>query len=271
MTVPIPSIAVFSPRSDVVYAMTGMTLLWLLVSAMLQSSAQRRAVAGVLAGIWLSVCFLVSLAHLPVLAAAGAFGMLALPDRSDPSAIRRVGLAAGWVAGTAVVCVACWSFATNCNLPVVWLLNLRNHAAFYDSSPRTWWQWMLVNPCELSLAAGLPATLLATSGVWLALCRLRRPSASNVSRLTIALFATWLALWLSGKNTGEAARLWCFLTPWVAIVAATALNRDWWNAPGEPVSASRASTGRSDWLWLLATQLVVCALTAGRVSGYLQL
>jgi hypothetical protein len=248
-----------------------MTLLWLLLSAMLQSSARRRAVAGVLAGIWLTACLLVSLAHLPVLAAAGVFGMLNLLDHSDPSAIRRVGLAAGWVAGTAVVCVACWSIATDCNLPVVWLLNLRNHAAFYDSSPRTWWQWMAVNPCELSLAAGMPATLLATSGVWLAFSRSRRPSASNVSRLTIALFATWLALWLSGKNMGEAARLWCFLTPWVSIVAATGLSRDWWNAPGEPVSASTASTGRRDWLWLLAAQLFVCALTAGRVSGYLQL
>ncbi|MGV2336878.1 MAG UNVERIFIED_CONTAM: hypothetical protein LVR18_23230 [Planctomycetaceae bacterium] len=42
--------------------------------------------------------------------------------------------------------------------------------------------------------------------------------------LAVALFSVWLLLLLSGKNQGEAARLWTFITPWVAIAAAPLLG-----------------------------------------------
>ncbi|MEJ7593632.1 MAG: hypothetical protein WKF77_19000 [Planctomycetaceae bacterium] len=56
---------------------------------------------------------------------------------------------------------------------------------------------------------------------------------------------------------GEAARLWCFLTPWYAVIAAQAVDAD------------SINTGKT-WLLLLTAQLVTATITVGRVSGFLE-
>ena len=55
------------------------------------------------------------------------------------------------------------------------------------------------------------------------------------------LTATWLVLWLSGKNMGEAARLWLLFMPWpvwlaAGYFAARSLTRP---ATSRPVRAGR--------------------------------
>jgi len=155
---------------------------------------------------------------------------------------------------------------TDCRPWVVWRQNLINHEAFYSQYPRTWWKWLLVNPFELAFAAGPPLALAGLAGVCSALRQLfSRVSLEPQKSLAAALFLVWLLLLLSGKNQGEAARLWTFITPWAAVGAASLLT------PGSLSAGVGRGTDRGVWLWLVVAQLVCCAFTVGRVSGYLQL
>jgi hypothetical protein len=92
-------------------------------------------------------------------------------------------------------------------------------------------------------------------------------------RLALSLFATWAALWLSGKNMGEAARLWCFLTPWFVIGAAICLGPEFSAKRIEQNHLHRnpGTVYHSYWLILLIAQMIVCTVTVGGVSGYQEL
>jgi len=74
------------------------------------------------------------------------------------------------------------------------------------------------------------------------------------------LVGTVAALWLSGRNSGEAARLWCFLTPWLLVLAAHIFR-------SEKRSDGLVNSAKI-WKTLLFMQIIVCALTAARVSGF---
>src|SRR5262249_50371344 len=140
-------------------------------------------------------------------------------------------------AGFALPTLAAW-IAFGLNLPAVWWLNLQNHAGFYSHFSRTWWKWLLVNPIEFAFAAGGP----------------RGGSAARVAVLQVPVhgraapqhvwagLATLGLLWLSGKNMGEAARLWIFLMPGLAWFSAplfeTALAR---GVPGPDIAGRGTS------------------------------
>ena len=218
-------------------------------------------IAAVCAGLvfWLGLC--ISLAMLPVGFAAA---LLAGGDvwTAGPGSRRarlvHIGSKAAVTFGVMCVAVASVWLATGMNLLEVWAWNYRNHAAFYAQFPRTWWKWLLVNPAELAVAAGLPLAALVVIG-WFSRTRAEadsaRPSAS--SGLPIGLVVTWLALWLSGKNSGEAARLWIFLMPWLCVLAARAL--------GQAVSRG----DRALPVAALVCQLACSAILTLHVSGFL--
>ena len=110
------------------------------------------------------------------------------------------------------------------------------------------------------MAVGLPMAVMA---IVMLVQTMRNIQSSNSKILTngrlfaIACGLTWTLLWLSGKNMGEAARLWCFLTPWCAIIAAQAVDSD-------------AVNSQKTWLVLLIAQLIIATITVGRVSGFLE-
>jgi hypothetical protein len=278
----VPSIAVFAPRSDIVYAFTGMWILWLIVSAMLSTSRWTGSLLAALAAVVTFVSLTISLAHLPVVIAAILFTSIMLFGQHKLS-WSHVLFRSGMMTGTFLLVVLGWTAVTDCNLFQVWRLNLSNHAGFYDQSTRTWWKWLLVNPIELGFSVGLPLSSVCLMSVFSEL-RAHRSESQAVSpvrwafrRLGFALLMTWIALWLSGKNMGEAARLWCFLTPWFVIVASASLQAAGSRAD-EPsqllqgkTAAAYHSSGLDLWGILLIAQLVVSTLTTGRVSGYLEL
>ena len=157
------------------------------------------------------------------------------------------------------------SLVCRLNLPLVWLGNLRNHAGFYDQYPRTWLAWLAVNPVELAFALGLP--MVVVLGWSLFAWFVARGSAETVSTIDaaeaatrsnrravlVATVVTFGVLWLSGKNSGEAARLWQFMLPWWLVLSA-----GMW----------RAETQRGLWLGVWIAQLVACTVTAWRVAGF---
>ena len=100
--------------------------------------------------------------------------------------------------------------STGANPFSIWWTNQQNHARFYQEFPRSYLAWVAVNPVELAVGLGLPAsTLLAAA--FLIRAPGRRPS-------LIALLVL-LALTLSGRSLSEVARLWLPLMPPLLVAA----------------------------------------------------
>lgn len=260
----VPTIGVFVPRSDVLYACSGMMLAWVVVAAMLAERRSVRWPLAMLSGIVVFGCLLLSLAHLPVLVMlalfVSGFSLVDLKNRIGQTLETTV------VAGASffIVC-GFWKHATQCDLLNVWRMNLTNHASFYATSPRSWWAWFAVNSLELAMAVGLPMAAMAVVMVLQAVRSIRHSPKAGLTNgriLAIACTLTWAMLWLSGKNSGEAARLWCFVTPWVAMIAAQVGDAN--SGHADPTAKNRS------WLPLLIAQLIVATITVGRVSGFLE-
>ncbi len=294
----IPAVAVFMPKSDVVYAFIGMMFVWTWLLSLRRRSVLLALIAGGIA--WCSL--MCSLAFLPVFLfaalaswrfvpiATSRFGGFPLPVNlkdnepalgngrcpQESSPLHRDGWR-NWIrvespARMCLIAVAVGFLlpllltATfgKVNLPVVWWLNYQNHAGFYAQYTRTYWKWLLVNPVELSFAAGLPLAVVAVRSVvtttkrhWSSLPQLC--DVVSFGWMTFAMLFVWGTLWLTGKNSGEAARLWIVFLPWLV-----------WQAG--PLLAEAEAESRHRWLrpvWvMLAIQLAVCLLTVAHVSRF---
>ena len=259
LMITVPTIGIFVPRSDVLYACSGMFLAWATVAAILTERRIMRWSLAVFSGFILFGCLLLSLAHMPVLVMLAVFaaGFVWLDWQHRVGQTLETTLAA--VASFLIAC-GIWELGTHCNLLNVWRMNLTNHAGFYSHSVRTWYAWFAVNPIEFAMAVGLPMAAMAIVMLLQTMkgIRFSNPKSVTNGRLfAIACALTWTLLWLSGKNMGEAARLWCFLTPWCAMIAAQAVDSD-------------AINSQKTWLALLIAQLTTATITVGRVSGFLE-
>lgn len=270
----LPAVAVFLPKSDALYPFIGLLLLWLWMTAVDRNSRSRAFLAGVVcwAGMFLTLAFL------PIAAVAAIATLLQMrwthSRNADKPAVATQSISIGQLClliaigfvGFAIPVVWLWQFY-DLNLPAVWLQNYHNHAEFYAHFPRTWWRWLPVNLGEAFVAVGGPLAILTLCGT-IRLTARRETSSENSaeelrstrqSALGIACVFVWGLLWLSGKNQGEAARLWLIVFPWTIVLAAG----PWRNEM--PVS-QRLSTRA--W-WLLSTlQLLACVSTVLRVSGF---
>lgn len=242
----VPAVAIFLPKSDAVFPVMACAALVALGWSYRQRSFWRGAIAG---GV-LFVGLFCSLAFLPIML-FGALGVLTL-------SLRRTGWKAGllelWptIIGVAVgliVPVILLRITCGINMLTVWGWNYHNHAGFYGQFTRTYWKWLLINPVELGVAVGIP---VAVAAVWGLPRHARLRERTTADWLTVVATLVWGLLWLSGKNAGEAARLWILLMPgvvWIAAQHLQSLPRYW------------------RWIWL-AVQLAVSILTVHRVAGF---
>lgn len=274
LTIVIPALHIFFPKSDVVFATTATVTLALGTAGFVCRRLWLRMLTSTAGGAVLFLGMLLSLAHLPVVMVYGLTA--ALIAATGRGGLARALTGAASLTAAFVFCTSAFSLRTDCDLLRVWLLNLDNHAAFYDAYPRTAWKWLLINPVELAVAAGLPVFLAAViSGVQVVrslprALRAEPPHGVAATSLLAAMAITVVALWLSARNSGEAARLWCFLMPWLALLAAQT------GRPQRPdpasLSEARFETPFADsWRWLLTCQALSAILVVGRVSGFLQL
>ena len=250
----LPCLAVFLPKSDVLFPFTCTTSLALTVIAM---NGGWRIFWAIAAGIVLWLGLMLSLAHLPVIAVLVAFAVLRAWS-SKLATLRRDAIVGSVVLFSIIVCCLIWNQQTNCNIFNVWKSNLTNHEGFYEQFPRTWWKWLLVNPLELTLSVAAPIMLLACMGAFRSFRTLRSlntEARSNAQQpnFAIATVLVIAALWLSGKNQGEAARLWCFLTPWLILMTGSVLQQRHWQKRWKPI---------------FITQLVIAIVTVSSVSGF---
>ena len=155
--------------------------------------------------------------------------------------------------------VTIFAWMTDANLLRIWEWNYHNHAAFYDQYERTYWKWLLVNPLEFGIGIGLPVVVLVVATSWK---RFQDRTNARDERLgpLMACSLVWLLLWVSGKNMGEAARLWIVLTPGLI----------WLLGSMDAGSSTDQPTDRAikKWVFILALQAVVCAATVARVDGF---
>jgi len=282
----VPALAIFLPKSDALYPFIGLMFLYCWLEGCHRRSLLRCALAGLI--FWLGM--LLSLAILPVgllalllsvwetrAAAAtnedglGATGVSPVPsvlhwrDASGTRVwIQYFILAAIGAVVFLVATFALWA-AYDVNLFNVWRWNVVNHSAFYDQFDRSYWKWVLVNPLELSLAVGLPVILLAFAGCRRAIGQSGNWRASLLGPCTCCMTTIGL-LWLSGKNSGEAARLWLFLMPWLIWLAADMFARPAEVADGK--QAAPVSVVSMGALAVIALQAIVCVATVTRVTGF---
>jgi hypothetical protein len=259
-------LAIFLPKSDALYPLIGLAFLYCWLEGCRRRSFVLCAGAGLL--FWLGM--FLSLALLPV----GLLGLLlcvwevrfADGVEAAPNRWKSLGAATAWAAVPFLAATAILWAVYNVNLPNVWRWNVINHAAFYDSFPRTYWKWLLVNPLELSLAAGLPIIFLAVVGARRSIqSAVHSPGGQQWLRLgpCCCCLITLGLLWLSGKNSGEAARLWLFLIPWLIWLSADCFD-DSQSADG----TSAATLGMKRRLVVVGLQALVCIATVTRVSGF---
>lgn len=254
----IPAVAIFLPKSDASFPFIGCLVLALWLYGLRKNSLVLCLAAGCV--FWLGMTL--SLALLPVACVAALLTAWAAwgcrPDERLPNATHRVvsGLIAGGVAFI-VLTIAMW-FLTSCNLVNVWVWNYRNHAGFYAQFPRTWWKWLLVNPLELAIATGLPLIVLTLSSLRI---HWRQAQAAAAGPFWMSLL-TWGLLWLSGKNMGEAARLWIFLMPWIIWSA----GAGWQAMISSDEQAHRDNRRR--WLLCWICQFLTALIIITRVAGF---
>ncbi|HEY0982650.1 hypothetical protein [Schlesneria sp.] len=287
----LPALAIFIPKSDALFPLVGLVLLWCWLTAWDKRSILLSLISGLVA--WLGM--LCSLAFIPVLIQAFCLSIVTtfiqqrfrsednfIPEDakhvdlrgSTPFDSRRWLCIATGVLGFVLPTFLMWGFA-KVNLLVVWWLNYDNHASFYVQYPRSHWKWLLANPVELTFSSGFPVVFLAASV--LSCLRLneftgrRRVDVAELdqderqkryaSATIICTAMVWGLLWLTGKNSGEAARLWLLFLPWLVWLAAIQLERQ---------MHGKMKFMPSDWrvLTLLAIQFAVSLLTVTRVSGF---
>ncbi len=215
----IPSLSVFAPKSDLLlpFFSAWVTACWIV-------SVRRNSIGlSLLAGLIFWFGCVISLAVIVVPVILAVWMILnslieiihAEQNRFDRYSVLKLIRRLHWkpAIGSLVVFVVMTLFTAlifKLNLLTIWRLNLQNHATFYDHNTRTYLWWLLVNPLELMFALGPVVTVLVLGTL---LTSLKHRVWTSATAWTLAVTIVWSLLWLSGKNMGEAARLWIFLTP----------------------------------------------------------
>jgi hypothetical protein len=270
----LPALAIFIPKSDVLFVLPAALLTWTWLTAARRQSFFIGAIAGTIG--W--GCLFCSLAFLPIGLIAFASSLLAGikvsdDDKTDslilksacqqlvtPVSLWKPILGGVFAVGSLTLAV---SLTCEMNLLNVWIHNYHNHTAFYAQFTRTMWRWWLVNPLELVFAAGVPVIFLLARSTGKQLTNWR---VALQHPLLVSFVTVWTLLWLSGKNSGEAARLWNPLLPVLLAVAAGGLSG---SAKSTALhSTDKESSDEREWLILLSAQAVTCAATVTRVTGF---
>ncbi|WP_298864166.1 hypothetical protein [uncultured Gimesia sp.] len=269
----IPAALIFQPKSDALYSSISILFFYLWVLAWKRNSKPLYLLAGFM--LWIGL--FLTLAFLPVLLAAVLFSLFEVwrlrsdTDLSEPAWKQLFSAGFFGVLGL-VIPITLMGVIFEINLLSVWILNLKNHAGFYQQYPRTYWKWLLVNPIEISLALGLPLMWLVTKS----LCSRRlfvkhqeeSPFDPGLKNLLLPCVIVLGMLWLSGKNMGEAARLWIIFLPWFLIMTVP-----YWQIIQMESSLNSSNPAsflkhQSVWIIALLAQAIVCIATVNRITGF---
>ena len=252
----VPAVLVFLPKSDAVFPCLACGIQWLWFKALQKNSP----VLGALTAVVLIASAMLSLAFMTV---GVILGLQLVHQQYTQRNVLRPFLG-GLIVG--VIILAATYSLTDLNLPGIWLQNFRNHAAFYDHNARSYFDWLGANIVEVCCALGGPFAVLAIAGTIHLLRRCRDQSDFAV----LSGLAVWGLLWMSGKNMGEAARLWIFLMPYAAWAAAVCIDQmlSSQRADRPHHKQSRRFAVPFSLLWVVCLQVVVCFFAMLVVDGF---
>jgi hypothetical protein len=269
----VPSLIVFFPKSDLLCPILATTSCWLWLEGWTRLSLWRC----VLSGVGFFCGFMVTLALAPVALLLVIQTILERWTRKatfhERTAMGDIECVLAALLGF-VVSLSALSIWGTCNLMGVWVQNLKNHGMFYDHNTRHYLKWLAVNPIEAAIALGGPLACCVVMGLVRAWSRRNQTAANDGPAIAFSQGAAWLAvwsiLWFSGKNMGEAARLWIFLAPWSVMTALVGMSR-------LPTSATLTAGGSDPhglrlekhlWRLLLILQIITCMWTMWSVDGF---
>ncbi|WP_165067082.1 hypothetical protein [Paludisphaera rhizosphaerae] len=238
-----PAANLFQPLSDVAYPfLSACALAAAAWAARLRSSSDvstlggGRPLASVLGWAFLAVVsgavmgfgMMFTLALLPV----GLSVALVVMTTRGLGLTRGLSVIVAIGAGFLGVVAACW-LATRSDPFATWAANLANNARFNEGMRGSYLTWLIYNPFETAIAAGLPAFIWAAIGLTAGRRLVPRAAWCTLAVLAIAD--------LSGRNMGEVARLWILFLPPLFLAAGVGLRR--LNAGFQAVFVTVALTG----------------------------
>lgn len=270
----VPTVAIFMPKDDVLFCGLVMSFVWCWLKSgqsTLENPLAKSVLWGFAAGMLGFAGLCLSLVFLPIGLIAWLVSVLVVFDTQPYRWVvcrRLIAPSCGGVLAILSGLLMVW-LMFDLNLLSVWQWNVKNHAAFYSQYPRTTWKWLAVNVIEWVGALGVPIAVLVVASI----IRIIRLSQRELSRDGIATYRwasvcgvslIWGLLWLSGKNSGEAARLWIPLMPLALWLLPAGLE----SHRSERADDSTEVSNNRLFERALVCQLAASALTVIRVTGF---
>lgn len=218
LTAGIPSLLLLSASSDQLVFFFAVRIVLLAYLAWKSERVWVSAAAGVLCAVGLFVS-LGLLALVGWLLLWALFGWLRAADRG--AALRR--LAVRWAAGGAgfIGFYLALFLATGYRGWTVAYLGIFAHRqATTVEFPRTYWKWVLMNPVEMAVFAGLA---LVAAAAWAGIQR--KALSPSLGVFLISWLAALAVLDVSGTVRGEVGRIWLFLMWPLAVGAGAAVAK----------------------------------------------
>ena len=233
----IPSLHLFGPYPDQIFPLIAVGTFYAWVKAVRRRSMVWSALSAVLMlfGLQWSLSLLVAGAVMCVASCLMAWQEFLENGRNFD-----------WVAWLRLIMLWIGTFVVLSLLPMVlfgydvwgvWKVCLSKHATFAARFNRSYWPWVLFNPVDFGIFAGVPVCLLMVYGAVQDAGRWWKERRRRVLfLLPWSLLCVLFVLDFSGKTLGEAARVWMFLMPFAAVSAAAVLTdldrRRGWIAAG---------------------------------------
>jgi hypothetical protein len=217
-----PALLLFGASPDLIVLAVAVTALCLSQSAwasFLRPGRPRLAASllAFLAGLSLALGLFLSLGLLPLvgwLALWMAIG-IALTDSRGAAAKRAGPLAIAGLAGFVALYLVLYLSLHYRPVAVAREALLAHRSVTDVEAPRSYWKWLVMNPAEAMVFAGLP---LAVMSIWSA-ARRRAGTPRSPSAFLLAWLIVCALLDISGTVRGEVGRIWLFLM-WPAALAA---------------------------------------------------
>jgi hypothetical protein len=196
----VPAAILFQPTADCAFPFLSASAL-----ALAKWSSPGRRLPAVFSGLVLALGMQFTLAFLPV----GLIVAIVLLVEKGHRVRRLALVGAGFLGLTGLI----W-LTSGADPFLIWWINSRNHARFYEQYSRTYGLWIWVNLVEVIVSVGLPAV------VWMACAWPKRRDLVTAWATVVVL----LILNFSGKNLSEVARLWLPFLPMLLVAAGAGMK-----------------------------------------------
>ncbi|NKQ35538.1 MAG: hypothetical protein HF973_07980 [Chloroflexi bacterium] len=221
LTAAIPALLLFAPKAVQFYAPLGLLIFLAFYLGLKRWSWGWFFLAGLL----YSLATFLNLGNTALAGLLAVFALLFLWSGGWPTGWRKL-LGSGLVfaLGAAVFWLAYWLLW---NVPVweIYRVGLNQHYELVTLKRNYSW-WIISNPVDLLIFAGLPLMIGFAGNTLLAIQKIVKKSPiSNLQSLTFSLIILIFILDLSGSARGEVGRLWLFFMPLLALPAAQFLKK----------------------------------------------